>query len=627
MTNLFRTRRFLPLFLTQFTGAFNDNFFRSAVLILIAYEMGFPQKYSETLLNMAMGVFMLPYFLFSSLAGEIADKYGRARIAWMVKGWELLIMCSLPVLLLWQNEMFFLGFLFVMGAQSTFFSPVKYSLLPLQLRKDELVAGNSYIEAGTYLAILIGTICGTMVIRQAHGTMIVVGVLILSGVAGLATSLLIPSVPAANPGLKIHLNIARETWNIIRYVGQDRTVFWAIMGISWFWLVGSVFLTQFSALCKTTLCVTEGVVSLFLVLFAVGIGIGSLLCNRLLRGVLTVAYVPVASFGMAVFAVAFYAMTRRWTPITPAGELAGVLAFFREPLGWGMCASLMLFTMCCGLFNVPLYVLMQSRTRPEILARVVAGNNILNSLGMVVAAGVCAALLQTGLALPKIFLVVGVLSLGVTYAAARMIPRGVSQTLLRVLFKACFGLRMEGLERFAKVAGEKVIVTPNHVSLLDGFLIWALLPGRIGFAVDEGWMRKWFMKILGRITCAVPVSTTNPLTVRRLMAELKSGRMLVIFPEGRITTTGSMTPLQAGAAVLAHKLDAWILPVRIAGAERSLFSYLRGKIKRTMFPRITLTVGEPRKIAAPAGLQGAALRRELAGQHLEMMTGEFHAPV
>ncbi|MCL1887926.1 MAG: MFS transporter [Kiritimatiellaeota bacterium] len=620
MTPLFSTRRFLPLFLTQFTGAFNDNFFRSAVLMLISYRMGLPAKYSETLINMAMGVFMLPYFLFSTLAGEIADKYNRAKIAWVVKVVELGIMCCLPLLLVVQDEFVFLAFLFVMGAQSTFFSPVKYALLPLELRDDELVAGNAYIEAGTYLAILIGTICGTLLVMRANGEAIVVGMLIVSGLAGVATSWFIPSVPAANPKLRVNLNFIGETWRIIQYVWGDRVIWWAILGISWFWVVGSVFLAQFPALCKTTLRVSETVVSLFLVLFAVGIGMGSLLCNRLLKGVLTLAYVPMASLGMAVSAGAFYFLTRLWTPIEPAGGgMAGILDFAREPLAWGMCLCLVFFTMCCGLYNVPQYVLMQSRTRPEILARVIAGNNIINSFFMVLAAGVCALLLHLGLPLPALFLVVGVLSLGVAAAAAKMIPRALSQVFLRAVFKVFFRLKMEGLEHFAAVAGDRVVVTPNHVSLLDGFLVSALLPGRIGFAIDEGWMRKWFMKILARLIYAVPVSTTSPLAMRALMAELRSGRTLVVFPEGRITTTGALMPLRPGAAMLAHKTDAWIVPVHIAGAERSYFSYLGGKIKRIPFPRITLTIGAPQKPAPPAGAQGVELRRALLEQHRAMM--------
>ena len=616
MINLFRSKRFLPLFLTQFTGAFNDNYFRSALLMLIMFKMKLAPKYAETLVTVAAGVFMLPYFLFSTLAGEIADKYERVGIARLLKKIELGMMCCLPLLWLVKGEFVFLVFLFLMGTHSTFFSPIKYSLLPLELRKDELVAGNAYLEAGTQLAILMGTLLGTLIIMRVCGEMIVMGVLVFSGILGCITSLFIPKVKAANPEMSIHWNFIYETFRLIKYVRQDRMVFCSILGISWFWMVGLIFLTEFSPLCKTTLHVSEGVVSLFLVLFAVGIGTGSILCEKLLKGVLSVAYVPMASFGMAVFAIIFYVTTLYWTPFD---DLAGIGQFLSVPLAWVMCLCLVLFTMCCGIFNVPLYVQMQSRAQPEILARVVAGNNIINSFFMVLGAAVCALLLWAGLPLPKIFLLVGVLTLGVTAFSVILIPRGLSQTLLRIFFKLFFRLRIEGLEHCAKVAGERVIVTPNHVSLLDGMLISALLPGRMGFAVDEEWAQKWFMKILACVMYTVPVSTTNPLAIRRLIAELKSGRMIVIFPEGRITTTGALMPLQPGAAVLAHKTDAWILPVHIAGAERSLFSYLKGKIKRTLFPKITLTVGEPRKLSSHSELQGVALRRTLLDEHRQMM--------
>jgi len=361
------------------------------------------------------------------------------------------------------------------------------------------------------------------------------------------------------------------------------------------------------------------VMSLFLVLFAMGIGIGSVLCNRLLKGVLSMAYVPVASFGMAVSAIAFYIMTRHWTPVAGAGELAGISEFLSVPMAWGMCLSLFLFTLCCGIYNVPLYVLMQSRAPKEFIARVIAGNNIINAFFMFVAAGVCALLLYAGMSLPVIFFVTGILCLCITAVLLRMIPRALSQVFLRAFFKLFFRLRVEGLENFGAVQNQKVIVTPNHVSLLDGFLICALLPGRIGFAIDEAWMQKWFMKIIGRMIYALPISTTNPLAVRTLINELNSGRTVIIFPEGRITTTGSLSPLQPGAAVLAHKTDAWVVPVHISGAERSLCSYLRGKIKRTLFPKIIMTVGKAQKLEAPAELQGAALRRALVEQHKKMM--------
>ena len=622
--------------MTQFTGAFNDNFFRSALVMLIMYKMfNTPEheKYARTLVNMAAGFFMLPYCLFSTLAGEVADKFERVKIGQCLKGIELLMMCCLP--LLWlaregvnvfglfvlQGEFVFLAFLFLMGTHSTFFSPIKYSLLPLELRKNELVAGNAYLEAGTQLAILSGVLLGTLLVMRQHGEAIVMGTLVFSGILGVCTSLFIPKVRAGNPELKVHWNILRETFRIVGHVRQDRAVFWSIMGISWFWVVGLVFLTQFSPLCKNTLHVTENVMSLFLVLFAMGIGIGSVLCNRLLKGVLSMAYVPVASFGMAVSAIAFYVMTRHWTPVASVQPLANITEFLSVPLAWGMCLSLFFFTLCCGIYNVPLYVLMQSRAPKEFIARVIAGNNIINSFFMFVAAGVCALLLHAGMPLPLIFLVTGILCLGVTAALLRSIPRALSQVLLRAFFKVFFRLRVEGLENFGAVQNQKVIVTPNHVSLLDGFLICALLPGRIGFAIDEDWMRKWFMKIIGRLVYALPVSTTNPLAVRRLMAELNAGRTVIIFPEGRITTTGALSPLQPGAAVLAHKTGAWIVPVRIEGAERSLASYLRGKVKRTLFPKITLTVGEPQKLEAPAELQGAVLRRALVERHRAMMGG------
>lgn len=617
MVSLFRTRRFLPLFLTQFTGAFNDNFFKSALLMLITFKLGGAN--SEWLVNVAAGVFILPFFLFSAIAGEISDRFDRAGIARVLKGIELVLMCCLPVLWWVKGTVAFLVFLFLMGTHSAFFGPIKYALLPQELREEELVAGNAYVEAGTYLAILMGTLLGTVLVMKAHGEAMVIGVLIFSGVFGCATSLFIPKVGAANPGLRISPNFLRETWRSIQYVRENRTVFLSILGISWFWLTGAVYLAQFPTLCKVTLNVSDGVVSLFLVVFSVGIGAGSVCCNKLLKGVIAATYVPVACLGMAVFSIAFYVALLLWVP---GSETVGVAAFLRSPLAWVMCVVLFCFSFLGGVYTVPLYALMQHRTESGILARVVAGNNILNALFMVTAAVVCALLLRMGLPLPALFLLVGVLTLGVTAVVMRLVPRGLSHIVLRAIFRLFFRMRIEGLERYASVAGEKLIVTPNHVSLLDGFLIAALLPGRIGFAVDEEWMQKWFMKIMSRLIYAVPVSSTNPLAIRMLMSELKSGRTLVIFPEGRITTTGSLMPLHPGAAMLAHKTGAMILPVHIAGAERSVFSYLKGKIKRALFPKITLTVRTATLLTPPAEAKGEELRRALLEQHRTLMSWE-----
>lgn len=412
-TNLLKTRRFLPLFITQFLGAFNDNLFKNALVMLITYKVADRLGgNAQLLVTLAGAVFILPYFLFSATAGQLADRYDRALIARATKLWEIGIVLVGAAGFYLGNAYFLLFVLFCLGMQSTFFGPVKYALLPQHLAEGELVAGNGYIEAGTFLAILIGTIAGGLLILQPGGEHRMALCMAAVALAGYAASRHIPKAPPPMPALKINWNIFSETWNILQNDRRNPVVWRSILAISWFWLVGATFLAQFPILAKAVLHSDETVVTLFLAVFSVGIGIGSVACSALLRGRVTDRMVPYAALGLSLFTLDFYLASSVFPlPLAGGGYVAGLLTaseFLRHAASWRVLADLLMIAICGGLYIVPLYAMMQHHSDPAYRARTIASNNVLNALFMVMSALATVAMLKAGMTVPQVFLATGI---------------------------------------------------------------------------------------------------------------------------------------------------------------------------------------------------------------------------
>jgi len=407
---LLNTRRFLPLFITQFLGAFNDNLFKNALVMLVAFKIESASLPPNMLIIIAGALFILPYFLFSATAGQLADKIDRARLARISKLWEIILVGIGAVGFMGHHETFLLLVLFCLGVQSTFFGPVKYALLPQHLRDGELVPGNALIEAGTFLAILLGTISGGLLIMSENGETILSTVALFVAIAGYAASRFIPAAPPPMPSLKMNYNLLKATWAIVQHDRKNRRVFRSILGISWFWLVGAVFLSQFPGLVKDILGGNEMVVTLFLSMFSVGIGGGSFLSSVLVRGKIDSRFVPYAAFGMSVFMLdlALACMGQQ----QPAQDtLMGVYAFLES---WGnirILADLFLIALCGGIFVVPLYAIMQHDSDPDFRARTIATNNVINALFMVVSAIVSAGLLAAGYSILHLFMIMAACNL------------------------------------------------------------------------------------------------------------------------------------------------------------------------------------------------------------------------
>ena len=392
----------MPLFLTQFLGAFNDNLFKSALVTLITFDLA--AKYglnAQLLITVVAGLFILPFFLFSSLAGQISDKYEKSRLIRIIKLVEIILMLLTAAAFHFVQMWWLIALLFLMGAQSTFFGPLKYSVLPQLLREDELVAGNGLVNAGTNVAILTGTLCGGLFIMSPLGRYYISAGIVGVAAAGYIASRFIPVLPASSPELKIDRNLFRSTWQLITYPVPNRPVFMSIIGISWFWFLGSVFLAQFPSFAKDIVGGDEQVSTLFLVVFTVGIGFGATFCNKLLGGRVSGKYVPGSLIAISVFIVMLYLVS----PSQAAGgALSGVGAFLSSGRSWLIILSMFLIAASGGLYSIPMYAMMQNLTPETHMARTIASLNIIDSLGMVIAAALMSAMIAAGMSINGVFL-------------------------------------------------------------------------------------------------------------------------------------------------------------------------------------------------------------------------------
>jgi acyl-[acyl-carrier-protein]-phospholipid O-acyltransferase/long-chain-fatty-acid--[acyl-carrier-protein] ligase len=611
------SRRFLPLFVTQFLGAFNDNLFKNAIAILILYRI-FDQAGAngQILVTIGTGLFILPFFLFSATAGQLADKFAKPRLIRAVKLCEIVVMALAALGFALGNAYFLMGVLFLMGSQSAFFSPLKYGLLPEHLSEQELVGANALLEAGTFLAILLGTIAGGLLILAEGGTAIVSAMLLVLALAGWAASLFIPPAKPATPDLRVNWNLYIETRDILLHAAERREVLLSILGISWFWLVGATFLAQFPAFAKEVLGGNQEVVTLLLTVFSLGIGAGSMLCDRLLKGEITARYVPLGALGMALFSVDLYLASGS---VGASGPLLGAAAFLAAPENWRMLADLFLIAACGGLYIVPLYAILQSRAEAAWRARIIAGNNIINALFMVAGAVFFAGLLAIGFTVTDIFLVIALANVLAAVYICKLLPHELLKALASWVFRLAYRVEVKGWENYAKV-GDKAVVVVNHVSFLDGPLLAAFLPGRPMFAIDTHMASRWWARPFLALIEAFPMDPTRPLSTKALIRQVQSGKHCVIFPEGRITVTGALMKVYEGPGMIADKADAQVLPVRIDGAQYTHFSRLKGKLRLRFFPKITITILEPRRFTVPAELRGRRRRQRIGNALYQVMS-------
>ena len=596
---LLRLRRFAPFFATQALGAFNDNAFRQAMIVLVAFHLGLGDAEVGFYSNIAPALFILPFFLFSASAGQLAEKYEKTRLIRYVKLFEIGAMALAAYGFHAKNVPLLLGVLFLMGLHSTLFGPIKYAILPQALKKEELVGGNGLVEMGTSLAILFGMIAGgSLMALEGHGptaaSILVIGTAVLGWLACRA----IPPAPATAPELRFNWNPATETWRVLGFVVRDRTVFNSVLGISWFWFFGGVFTAQLPNYTRLFLGGDESVAILVLALFSVGVGIGSLLCERLSGHKVEIGLVPLGSIGLSLFGIDLYFAQ----PALATVHGTDAWRFLAAPGHWRIALDMTLLGMFAGFYIVPLFALVQSRTPRHELSRVIAGNNIINALFMVAAAGFGLGLAAAGLSIPQIFLATALLNVAVAVYIYTLVPEFLMRFLSWILVNTLYRIDTEGLERIPE-EGPALLVC-NHVSYMDALIVGGSVRRPARFVMYYRIFNIPLLRFLFRTAKAIPIAghKEDPALLERAFDEvdraLAEGELVCIFPEGGLTRDGEIAPFRGGFERILARRPVPAIPLALRGLWGSVFSRRDSALGRSRLPRrfrsrIGLAVGEP----------------------------------
>ena len=612
---LLRDKRFAPLFVTQFLGACHDNLFKSALTAMLLFSTagGLIDADANTkiLVTLATAVFILPFVLFSAIAGQLADKYPKEVVIKKIKLAEIGIAVLGSVALL--SGSLFLSFvtLFALGMQSAFFGPSKYAILPQHLEDDELIGGNALLGIGTFLAILVGTIIGMSIINVSGGLWIASLLFLVSAGAGYWTSLKIPHAPSMAEDLKIDYNIFSQTVEMLAGLFASRfSIVMCALGIAWFWFMGSIFLGQMANFARLNLGADEQVATLFMVLFSIGIGLGGLLNNRLLRGRVEATYVPLAAIFVSAFAIdLFFAGSSFARHYLVGKQLIGLDVFLMLWSGWRIIIDLFFLAVFAGMYVIPLNAILQKACDDESRARVLAGMSILNSLFIVTGSLLSSILFGFGFSVPMLFLMLALGNVAVALFVCQLLPAYLMKSLMQGLLKTLYKVEVKGLEHY-KDAGDRVIIVCNHVSFLDAPVLAAFLPGKPMFAVNTHVANWFWVRPFLKMVDAFPLDPTNPFSLKSLIKEVEKDKHCVIFPEGRLTETGALMKIYDGPGMIADKAGAKILPVRLDGVQHTSFSRLKGKVPLRKFPKITMTILPPQEFDIPPEVKGRARRKE-----------------
>jgi 1-acyl-sn-glycerol-3-phosphate acyltransferase len=612
--SLLGSRRFAPFFATQALGAFNDNAFRQGMIVLIGFHLGLSIETASTYAMIAPAIFIVPFFLFSASAGQIAEKFEKTRLIRYVKLFEIAAML-LAVYAFHAHQVWLLFVvLFLMGLHSTVFGPIKYAILPQALEPRELVGGNGLVEMGTSIAVLLGMMGGGSLMALGDFGATAASILVVSvAVIGYLTSRAIPTAPATAPDLKFNFNAAGETLRVMRYVASNRTIFNAVLGISWFWFFGTVFTAQLPGYTQVFLGGGESVLNLTLALFSIGVGVGSLLCERLSGHKVEIGLVPFGSIGMTVFAVDLYFAR----PVASTLHGLGMGAFLTAPGSWRIVLDLILIGLFAGLYIVPLFALVQSRTERRELSRVIAGNNILNALFMVLAAALGLGLTALGLTVPQIFLCVAVLNAIVAIYIYTLVPEFLMRFLSWILVSVLYRIKVEGLERIPD-EGAALLVC-NHVSFMDALIVGGVVRRPVRFVMYYRIFNIPVLRFIFRTARAIPIAGRKEDSdlLERAFDEvdraLADGELVCIFPEGRLTDDGEIGTFRAGVEEILARRAVPVIPLALRGLWGSVFSRRDSALGRSRLPRrfrahIALAVDTP---VAPAMADAATLEQRV----------------
>jgi 1-acyl-sn-glycerol-3-phosphate acyltransferase len=612
---LLKQRRFAPFFWTQFSGAANDNLFKFAFTVMVTYQLQVGWM-PPALAGLVIGaLFILPFLLFSATSGQFSDKYPKTRMIRLVKNLEIAIML-LAAWGFWHgNIAALLACTFLMGLHSTLFGPVKFAYLPQVLSERELTGGNGMVEMGTFVAILLGNVAGGVLVAIPEvGRQEVAIACVLLALVGRGVAQFIPVAAATDPALRINWNPVSETWRNLKLAHQNIVVFRSLLGISWMWFFGAVFLSQFPSFAKEVLHGDEQVASLLLVVFSIGIGTGSLLCEVLSRRNVEIGLVPLGAIGMTVFAVDLYFASRG---LPPAGSLT-LAQFVGQPAHWRVMADLALLSLFAGLYSVPMYALIQLRAQPTHRARIIAANNILNAMFMIASSVIAGVLLKMDVTIPQIFLLVGIANALVAGYIFMLVPEYLLRFVAWFMSNIAYRFRIQGEENIP-LAGAAILVC-NHVSFVDAVLLMAASPRPVRFLMDHRIFKVPVLGRLFRLAKAIPIAprAEDPVAYEAAFEAaaqvLREGDLLGIFPEGGITKDGTLQPFKGGIMKILALQPAPVIPMALTNLWGSFFSRIEQgdamvrPFRRGAFNRVGMNIGAP---MAASSVQPELLRQRV----------------
>ena len=614
---LMKSKRFAPFFFVQFFGAMNDNIFKNTLLILLTFKV-VSESESGTLASLAGGLFILPFFLFSGVAGQIADKYEKSFLMRFIKLIEIPVMVVGAVSFFIGNAPLQFITLFLMGTLSAFFGPVKYSILPQHLSENELIGGNSLVELGTFLAILIGTIAGGLLASSQNMNAIAITIVSVAVVSWFVARY-VPLAPAGAPGLKLNWNPFTETAKLYRLISKKEAIFNSIVGISWLWFFGAIVLSQLPVYAKHVLHADETVVTMLLAVFSISVGIGSILTEKLSRGMIELGIVPIGALGLTIFTGDLY-----FIPYNPAGEgLISAAQFWAAAKSGANFRILFDFTMIgisFSLFIVPLFALIQIRSDEDSRSRVIAANNIFNSVFMVVSALSVPVLISFGNTVLDILLITAILNLVVSLYIFTLIPEFFMRFAIWVLASTIYRVKYEGREHIP-TNGSAVLVC-NHISFIDWFIITAGCGRPVIFVMDHRIFKIPLVSIIFRLAKAIPIAPAKEdpdakeRAFKRIAAALKDNNIVCIFPEGKISFEGNLNPFKPGVEIILNETPVPVIPMALTGLWGSFFSREKGGAMKGMpHPsrrKIKLMIGQPLPATAKAAEIEAKVTQLLA---------------
>tara|TARA_R110002073_G_scaffold84612_8_gene201999 strand:+ start:115110 stop:116987 length:1878 start_codon:yes stop_codon:yes gene_type:complete len=612
LTELMTSRRFAPFFFTQFLGAYNDNVFRQALILLIA-SGAVAGVSANTLNNVGLALFILPFFLISALSGQIADKYEKSMLLRRIKLAEIVIMFAGAVGFYYDAVYFLLAVLFCMGLQSTFFGPIKYSIIPQHLNDRELVSGNALVEMGTFLAILLGSVSGVILKMEGLSEWIAPMAVIVVAIMGYYAARLIPAAAPAEPKLKIDWNLFRETWRIIGQARKVHSVWISVLGISWFWFLGAAYTTQLKVYVDDYLHGTDGLYAFLLATFSIGIGLGSFLCEKLSGRRVELGLVPLGSIGLSLFGIDLFFSYQGLSEATNVG----IQEFLLSPGGWRIVADLTGVGVFGGFYIVPLFSFVQHRSDPRELSRIIAANNILNALLMVLSAACGIVLVGVlELTIPQFFLVLALANILVAVYIYTVVPEFLIRLLIWMLTHTIYRVKNDGLD-YIPDEGPCVLVC-NHVSYVDALIMAGAIRRPVRFVMFKPIYDMPVLNYIFRTGKTIPIDSKsrNPDIYERafvrIQEELDAGEVVCIFPEGKLTTDGEVAEFKNGLEKIIAQNPVPVVPMALRGLWGSVFSHRGGpalsKMPRRFWSRIELVAAER---VAPEQVNVEAMRNKV----------------